>query len=347
MKGYAAMTLLALALALGAALALAAACGASDQGTEPSPASPVAGAATTSPTQQASAATASAATPAAALPQLPVTVTDKDGRQVTVTDVSRIVPLNGEIAEIVWALGLGDRVVGVDTSATYPPQAQQLPNIGYQRTLSAEGVLALRPTLIIGNENAGPPPVIEQLRGAGVGVVMLPYSPAVESAPAKIRAVGEALGVADAAATLASTTQAEIDTARALAAKATSRPKVAYLNVRGGGTQQIWGAGTAGAAMIEAAGGTDAGSAAGIRGSRPITAESLAAIGPEIILVLSASLESIGGVDGLLQVPGVAQTHAGRNRRVIEFEDQYRLGLGPRTGQALMELVKAIHPELR
>jgi iron complex transport system substrate-binding protein len=295
------------------------------------------------------AATTPAATPTAvaARPQLPVTVQDKDSRPVTVTDVSRIVPLNGEITEIIFALGLGENIVGVDTSATYPPQAQQLPNIGYQRSISAEGVLGLNPTVIIGNENAGPPPVIAQLRGAGVPMVVLKYSPAVEDVPAKIRAIAAALGVPERGDQIARTTQAEIDAARALAAKATNRPKVAYLNVRGGGTQQIWGEGTAGAAMIGAAGAVDAGTSAGIKGSRPITAESLASIQPDAILVLSQSLESVGGVDGLLQIPGIAQTPAGRSRRVLEFEDQYLLGMGPRTGQALMDLVKAIHPELK
>jgi len=326
------------ALAFTALVAVACGSGASDdQGAK---ATPAAGAATQAQAQ-------ATATAVAARPQLPVTVQDKDGRAVTVSDVSRIIPLNGEITEIVYALGLGENVVAVDTSATYPEQAKSLPNIGYQRALSAEAVLALKPTVMIGNENAGPPPVIEQLRGAGVPVVILKYSPAVESVPEKIRAVAAALGVPERGDSVARQTQTDIDAARTLAAKATTKPKVAYLNVRGGGTQQVWGEGTAGAAMINAAGGIDAGSAAGIKGSKPITAESIVTLQPDAFLVLTASLESIGGVDGLLQIPGLAQTPAGKNRRVLEFEDQYLLGLGPRTGQALTDLVKAIHPELR
>ena len=329
-------------LALIAALMLvAAACGTKNDD-QAARATPVAGTAT----EQARQAPSPTAV-AAARPQLPVTVKDKDGRSVTIGDVSRILALNGEITEIVFALGLGDKVVGIDTSATYPPQVKSLPNVGYQRTLSAEGILALRPSVIIGNENAGPPAVIEQIRGAGVPVLIIKYSPTVESVPEKIRAVAEALGVAERGNELARSTQAEIDGARALAAKATSRPKVAYLNVRGGGTQQIWGEGTAGAAMISAAGGVDAGTSAGIRSSKPLTAEAIVAMQPDVILVLSASLESVGGVDGLLQIPGLAQTPAGKNRRVLEYEDQYLLGLGPRTGQALLDLVKALHPELR
>ena len=335
-------------VALFAALILlpaALACGSGGTDSASSPATPAAEVPAGAAMAEARATTAPTA--AAVRPVLPATVTDKDGRSVTVTDVSRIVPLNGEITEIIFALDLGNRVVGVDTSATFPERAKALPSIGYQRTLSAEGILSLNPSVIIGNENAGPPAVIEQLRGTGVPVVILKYSPAVDDVPEKIRAVGAALGVPDQANSLALATKQEIDAARALAARATSRPKVAYLNVRGGGTQQIWGSGTAGAAMIEASGAVDAGGAAGVRGSRPFTAESLVTINPDIILVLSASLESVGGVDGLLQIPGIAQTSAGRNRRVVEFEDQYLLGMGPRTGAALTDLIKALHRELR
>lgn len=283
----------------------------------------------------------------AATPRLPVTVKDKDGQEVTVGDASRIVPLTGDIAEIVWALGLGANVVGTDTSATYPPEARELPKIGYQRQLSAEGILSLRPTVVIGDEAAGPPAALEQLRAAGVPVVIVPDPPSLETPARKIRAVGEALGVGAEGEQLAAQTQAEIDAALALAARATGKPKVMFLYVRGAGTQSIGGKGTSADALIAAAGGVDAGTAVGITGFKPLTAEALAAAQPEVLLLLSAGLESIGGADGLLQIPGVAQTPAGQNRRVLAYDDLYLLGLGPRTGQALRDLTLALHPELR
>lgn len=293
------------------------------------------------------AATQGIAQTAPATPKLPVTVTDKDGRSVTVSDISRIIPLNGEITEIIYALGLGQHVVGVDISSTYPPEARRLPSIGYQRTLAAEGILALKPTLVIGNENAGPPSVLEQIRTAGVTVYIMKYSPTIESVPVKIREVAAALGVPERGEELARTAQAEIDAARALAARATTKPRVAFLNVRGAGTQQIWGKGTVANAMITAAGAIDAGAEAGITGSKPITAEALVTAQPDVILMLTASFESAGGLDGVLAIPGIAQTPAGRNRRVVHFEDQYLFGLGPRTGRALMDLIRALHPELQ
>lgn len=294
-------------------------------------------------------ATAAAATIAgtAAQPALPVTVADKDGRRVTITDVSRIVPLNGDITEVVFALGLGKNVAGVDTSATFPPEARSLPSIGYQRALSAEGILSLRPTVIIGNADAGPPPVIEQLRAAGVPVVLIASTTTIDGALTKIRTVAEALGVPGEGDRVAGVTRGQIAGARALAAKAASKPNVAFLYVRGSTTQMIGGRGSSADALILEAAARDAGINAGINGFQPITAEALVTAAPDVFLLLTAGLESVGGVDGLLAIPGIAQTPAGKNRRVVHFDDQYLLGLGPRVGLALTDLIKGLHPELQ
>lgn len=290
--------------------------------------------------------TTSVATPAAR-PQLPATVHDLNGRTVVISDVSRIVVLTGDIAEVVWALGLGAQVVATDTSATYPEAAKQAPKIGYMRTLSAEGILAQRPTVVIGGESAGPPAVLEQLRGAGVPVVIV-ATPSTLTAPAqKIREVAAALGVPDVGERLATQIQQEIAAAQALAAQAKSKPRVVFLNLRGNQVQQISGRGTPAQAVIEGAGGIDAGAAAGVSGYQPLTAEGLVAAQPDYILVFSLGLASIGGTDQLLQLPGVSQTPAGQGRKVLSYDDQYLLGLGPRTGQMLDELVRALHPEVR
>lgn len=300
--------------------------------------------------QEATPAASPGASPSAdaPLPTLPTTVTDANGNRVTVADVSRIVPLNGDLAEIVWALGLGGDVVGVDVSATYPPAATgPLPKIGYQRQLSAEGVLSLSPTVIVGSREAGPPEVIEQIRTAGVPVVIINAPETSLDAPAaKIRAVAAALGVPDRGEQLAARTQAEIDAALALAGQAMDAPSVLFLYVRGAGTQMVAGAETSADTLITAAGGVNAAAEADLVGFQPLTAEALAAAQPEVLLLLSAGLESIGGVDGLLQIPGVAQTPAGEARRVLAYDDLYLLGMGPRTGQALGELVTGLHPEL-
>ena len=104
--------------------------------------------------------------------------------------------LNGDVAETVVTLGLGARLVGVDTSATYPEKlVARVPKIGYQRTLAAEGILSLRPTLVVGTPGAGPPTTIAQLRSAGVTVVIIPEYKGLDAGPRKLRALGRALGV--------------------------------------------------------------------------------------------------------------------------------------------------------
>ena len=279
-------------------------------------------------------------------PVLPVTVTDFNGEEVTITDVSRIVSLNGELTEVVYALGLGDNIVGVDTSATYPPEAADKPSIGYQRSLSAEGIIALNPSVIIGTEAAGPPEVIEQIRSIGVPVVIIHDPVVLEDAAVKIRTVAAALGVPNRGEELAAKTEAEIEEALARAADAESEPRVMFLYLRGSTVQVIMGGGSGGDVMTQSAGAIDVGVELGIQGTKPITPEALVAGAPDYFLVLSAGLESVGGIDGLLQIPGIAETPAGQNRAVIALEDQYLLGHGPRIGQALKELVLAFHPEL-
>jgi iron complex transport system substrate-binding protein len=259
-------------------------------------------------------------------------VTDVNGDEVTVTDVSRIVPLNGDISEIVFALGLGPNVVGVDTSATYPEdELAGLPRIGYQRQLAAEGILSLEPTLVIGNELAGPPEVLDQLRAAGVTVVIFPEISTIEGIADKIRNVAGALGVPEAGTQLAEETMAEIAAVRELAAGVDEPRTAMFLYVRGANTQLIGGAGTTADALIVAAGAVNAAAEAGLVEYQPMTAESLAAAQPDLLILLTAGLESVDGVEGLLEIPGVAQTPAGQNGNIIDFDDLYFLGFGPRT----------------
>ena len=286
--------------------------------------------------------------PVESAPVLPTRVQDVNGKTVVIRNVSRIVPLNGDIAETIFTLGLTSRVVGVDTSALYPKQTvDKLPKIGYQRTLSAEGILSLRPTVVIGSTEAGPPQVLEQLRAAGVTVLVIPEIVTLNAGPRKLRLLGRALGVPKRGEKLAKQVEGQIATAKREAATTTTKPRVAFLYVRGAPVQMIGGKGTRADTMIAAAGGRDAGSEIGIEGFRPITAESLVSAQPDVILVPTLGLQSVGGIDGLLRIPGVAQTPAGKNRRVLDYDDALLLGLGPRTGSALRRLVRGLHPELR
>jgi iron complex transport system substrate-binding protein len=259
----------------------------------------------------------------------------------------RIIPVNGDLAEVVYALGLGDQVVATDISATYPAEAQDTPKIGYQRALVAETILSFEPTVILADDNAGPPEVLEQVRSAGVRVVDLPHQSTLDSVAVKIRAVAEALAVPDRGAELVTTFEDELAaaTTRADTAVATSgRPKVLALYLRGTNVQLVFGEGSGIDAVIAAAGGTDLGTEMGVVDNAELSTEAIVAAAPEILLVTTTGLESVGGVDGLLAIPGIDQTPAAADRRVVAFEDQYLYGLGPRTGQLVGELVDAFHP---
>lgn len=254
----------------------------------------------------------------------------------------RIVSLFGDLTEIIYELGAGHLVVGRDASSIYPPEAELLPNLGFTQALSAEGVLALEPTLVIGNQTAGPSDVLEQIRDAGVEVVIIDSPSTFDAMGLKIRAVGVALGIEARAEAFAAAAEVRLDAVLADVAarnpEGDARPSVLFIYVRRGGLQLVAGEGSAAATIIEAAGGTDAGTAAGVIGFVPLTPEAVVAADPEVILVMDRGLAAIGGVSALLEIPGVAQTRAGRNQRFVSMEDLYLLGFGPRLPDALQDL---------
>ena len=282
-------------------------------------------------------------------PQLPAVVRSRgDNGTVEVKDVSRIVALNGDVNEILFALGLGDNIIANDVTATYPTEATKKLKIGYGRQLSSEGILALKPTLIIGNEDAGPPSVLAQLRSTNIPVVIVPAGDDVADAGKKIRWVGAAVGLATQGDTLADSVERDIQKVQQRWASSARRmePKAVFLYLRGPKTQLLGGAGTRAHAMLSAAGAIDAGAyLAGVTGYVPITSEALVKARPDTIVVLEDGLASVGGIDGLLKVPGVVLTPAGQKRRVLAFDDLKLLELGPRTAQALEELNRGLYAD--
>jgi len=257
----------------------------------------------------------------------------------------RIVSVGGTVTEIVYALGAGDALVGADTSSVYPPEAEKLPKVGYQRTLSAEGVLSLSPTLILITPESGPPAAIEQLRGTGARVVPIPTGTDVEAARAAIRAVATTLDRQARGEDLVKALEADVEQARALAAASSSHPRVLFVYARGAGMAMVSGKGTAADEMIRLAGAVNA--VNDYEGFRPLTAEGVVAAAPDVVLVPSRGLDSLGGKAGLLAQPGMSLTPAARAERVVAMDDLYLLGFGPRTGQALADLARALHQQQR
>ncbi|BAD72016.1 MULTISPECIES: heme/hemin ABC transporter substrate-binding protein [Thermus] len=270
-------------------------------------------------------------------------VVDARGKVVEVRSVERIVSLDGITTEILFALGVGEKVVGRDDSSYYPPEAQRLPSVGYQFRLSAEGILSLKPTLVIGREDVRPKEVVEQLERAGVAVVLVPTEPSVEGAKAKIRTVAQAVGRVEQGEALVRALERDLLLLRAFQAQHAAKGKLRalFLYLRGPGTTFVCGEGSTPVGVMELAGLENA--AKGIRECQPMTAESVVAARPEVIVVFKKGLESVGGLEGLLKLPGVAQTPAGQKRKVVAMDDLYLGSFGPRAGRAALDLFRAAY----
>lgn len=268
-------------------------------------------------------------------PVLPVTVASADGRTVTVTDVSRIVPLQGNLTEIVFDLGLGANVVGRDISATFE-EASDLPVVTRAHDVSAESVLSLRPTLVLIDGDTGPPEAIEHIRNVGVPVVEFERPTRIEDIVPRIHEVATALGVAGAGEDLAARTEVALGRAAAAVPEGDA-PRIAFLYLRGSAGVYLLGGPDSGAdSMIRAVGGIDAGTEMGLdEPFTPITSEALVEAAPEVLLLTTTGLESVGGIDGLSDIAGIAQTPAGRDQRVVTLEDGLLFSFGARTPAAL------------
>ena len=256
----------------------------------------------------------------------------------------RIVSVGSALTEIVYALGAEGRLVGVDTTSLYPEAARSLPQVGYMRSLSAEGVLSLRPTLVIATTAAGPAETLAQLKAAGIDVVVLSDHYDYESVIAKIEAVGNMTGKAEEARAMIERGRSEMAALAAKLAGVTSKPRVLFLLSMGGGAPQAAGQNTAADGIIRLAGGVNA--VIGYNGYRPLTPEAVIASRADFVLVTRQTVEAMGGIEAILKQPALAETPAAKTGRILQFDTLLLLGFGPRTPQAATQLAAALHPEL-
>ncbi len=250
-------------------------------------------------------------------------------------DCPRTLSIGGAITEIVYKLGKEECLVGADTTSTYPKASSKLPMVGYQRMLNAEGILSLEPELIIHTEQAGPPAVIEQIDQAGIKRVEIKEQPSLDAVYQKIEAVAEAFGVEQEGLVLIEELKQqkeELDTAE------TDKPKVLFIMQHGGGAPMAGGKTTAADAIISLAGGENV---VDFDRYKPLTPEALATLNPDIIVTTDESMAQMGGVEGLLQTPGIALTAAGKSKNIVSMDALLVLGFGPRTIEAAQELSKA------
>lgn len=251
----------------------------------------------------------------------------------------RIVSVGGAVTETVFALGAQGQLVGVDTTSLFPVDATRLPQVGYARTLSAEGLLALAPQLLLASGEAGPPQVLEQLKRAGVRVEVLDEHHRFDGIVDRTRRIGALCGREREAAQLAARLRQEWDTRPK--PPAGPLPRVLFVLAHAGGQLRVAGEGTGADAMIALAGARNA--FAGVQGYKPLTAEAALQAAPDVILCTDQGLQAQGGADGLLKAPGLSLTPAGRARRVASMEALLLLGFTPRLPQAVAELTVKLH----
>ncbi len=269
-----------------------------------------------------------------------------DGVESEIADVSRIVTLSGDLTEAVFAMGLGANIVGRDVTTIYPPEAISIPIVGLGRFLTAEGVLAESPTLVLGDTQTAPLEAIEQIRSAGVPVVILEVPTDFDGLYAKAEAIGEALGVPEEGVALAAETRLAIESAVATATPLDQAPGVAFIYSRGPDVMLLFGEAMTTRPLIEAAGGRDVGTEIGIDRTVDVTPEAIIAAAPDVIVTTQEGIEAFGGVEGFLATPGIAESPAGRAGRVLAYSEGDFLTFGPRIGEVLAKFISDLRVAL-
>jgi iron complex transport system substrate-binding protein len=280
---------------------------------------------------------------AAMLAFISVTVSlSAHGGETQPIDSSRIVSIGGAVTETIYALGLEGRIVGVDTTSLYPPEAlKRAPNVGYMRALSAEGILSLKPSWVIAIDGSGPPAALKLVSETGVPLTMVHDDPSPDGVAAKIETIGKLLGADEKAAALARETRARFALVEHMRPQTPKPPRVLFILSLQNGRPMVGGRGTAADAMIRLAGGANAAEA--IEGYKPMTDEGIIAAAPDVLLKMNNG-NMVGAPDDIFSLPAFAATPAAANRALIAMDGLYLLGFGLRTPDAVRELMANLYP---
>ena len=258
-----------------------------------------------------------------------------------VAEPARVVVLGGTAAEIVAALGAQDRLVARDSTSTFPESLTALPDVGYLRALSPEGVLSVGPDMILAEAGAGPAEAVEVLKAAGLRYVTVPEGFGPETIAEKITVIGAALGQQQAAARLAAEVETAVAEARAKAAAISPKKRVLFILSLQGGKVMAGGEGSAAEAIIALAGGINA--ATGFQGYKPMTDEAVLAATPDVILMMDRAGPGAVALEEVKALPALAASPAVQAGAVIAMDGLKLLGFGPRTPEAAAELRAAIY----
>lgn len=258
---------------------------------------------------------------------------------------ARIVSIGGAVTEILYGLGAGDRIVAVDTTSVHPPEALKTkPSVGYLRQLSAEGILSVRPSLVLAIEGAGPPDILKIVGEAGIPVAMVPDEPTEAGVSTRIEAVAAAIGEPAAGQALAEATRRRF-AALAAARRTIERPvKALFILSLQNGRAMVGGRNTTADGILALAGAENA--AAPIEGYKAMTDEAIVAARPDVVVMMSQGPGGAPPAD-LFDGPALSQVPAARERRLVAMNGLYLLGFGPRTPDAARDLMQAFYPGMR
>ncbi|MGQ4274243.1 heme/hemin ABC transporter substrate-binding protein [Terrihabitans sp. B22-R8] len=254
----------------------------------------------------------------------------------------RIVSIGGAVTEILYRLGLQDSIVAVDETSLYPPETASKSNVGYMRALSAEGVLATSPDLILMEDGAGPPEAVDLIMQSGAKIVRVPSGAVPDAVPLKIQTVAEAVGRATEGKAMSEEAERTLDALKRDLSAVKTPKKVIFIMSMVDGRPMAAGTGTAADAMIRLAGGENV--LSGMQGYKTLSTEAAAALQPELVLMASHAAPT-GGAAVLAQ-PALAETPAGRNGALVIMDGLYLLGFGPRTPAAARELAGKLYPDI-
>ncbi|MFX0547178.1 heme/hemin ABC transporter substrate-binding protein [Roseovarius sp. S1116L3] len=259
-------------------------------------------------------------------------------------DKADVLSIGGSVTEIIAALGQQDRLKARDTTSSYPPAVMDLPDVGYMRALSPEGVLSVGPSLIISEEDAGPPEALEVIRAADVAFVEVPDARDAAGILQKIEVIGNALSVPERADRLAG----EVGASLSQAIKKAERPeavkkRVLFVLSTQGSRINASGTGTEADAIIRMAGGINA--VTEFEGYRQMTDEAVGLAAPDVILMMDRGGDHGIADDELFAMPAVKLSPAAQTRSVVRMDGLLMLGFGPRTAEAVTKLSAAIYAD--
>ena len=258
------------------------------------------------------------------------TTTTETDTVATEIKTDRIVSLNGAVTETLASLDVAGNIVGRDVTSTYPADLKAT-DLGHVRSITAESILALQPSVVFGTTKDVNPNLNEQLKKANIPLVLIDQEYSIDGSKKLITEVATKLKK-DNYQPLLDNISNKMATVKAFDKK----PKVLFIYARGAGNLMVAGSGTPLHSMIELAGAENA--AAALTDFKPLTPEALLTTNPDVILMFDKGLQSLGGVEGLLKIEGIATTNAGKNKKVVTMDGQYLSGFGPRVGDAVVEL---------